>query len=329
MPTTNHPPPATNFNLYASLRRRFESWMRPRAPESLPVAIDRRRVYVVPTGFGLFLALLLAAMGVGALNDNNNPALLLALLLSGAALASLLVAHLQLSGLRVVAAGAEPVPAGEALSLRLHLRASDARERRGLRVECGESATSASLADGAGEAVLELPTSRRGWLQPGRLRISTRQPLGLAFAWCHAWPQAQLLVYPRPERDAPPLPNGGGEGSRARPHVAGDEPHHLRAYRQGDPRRNIAWKPSARHGALLVREHERLEGAEIVLDWRELGSLPVEARISRLARWVDEAERRNRRYRLRLPGESLGPAQGPAHRHACLRALALLPHAVD
>ena len=303
--------------------------MRPRAPEPLPIAIDRRRVYVIPTGFGLFFALLLATMGVGALNDNNNPALLLALLLSGAALASLLVAHLQLSGLRMVAAGAEPVPAGEPLSLRVHLRASDARERRGLRVECGEIASSASLADGAGEAVLELPTARRGWLQPHRLRISTRQPLGLAFAWCHAWPQAQLLVYPRPERDAPPLPSVGGEGSRARPHVAGDEPHHLRAYRQGDPRRNIAWKPSARHGALLVREHERREGAEIVLDWRELASLPVEARISRLARWVDEAERRNRRYRLRLPGESLGPAQGPAHRHACLRALALLPHAVD
>ena len=78
-----------------------------------------------------------------------------------------------------------------------------------------------------------------------------------------------------------------------------------------------------------MREYERREGAEIVLDWRELGGLPVEARISRLARWVDEAERRGKRYRLRLPGESLGPAQGPAHRHACLRALALLPHAVD
>ena len=105
--------------------------------------------------------------------------------------------------------------------------------------------------------------------------------------------------------------------------------HHLRAYRQGDPRRGIAWKPSARRGALLVREYERREGAEVVMDWRELATLPNEARISRLARWVDEAERRNLRYRLRLPGGSFGPAQGPAHRHACLRALALLPHAVD
>ena len=311
------------------LRRRFESWIRPRAPEVLPVAIDRRRVYVVPTGFGLFFALLLAAMGVGALNDNNNPALLLALLLAGAALASLLVAHLQLSGLQVFAVGAEPVAAGEPLALRVHLRAIDRRERRGLRVECGEATTLASLADRAGEAVLELPTSRRGLLQPPRLRISTRQPLGLAYAWCHAWPQAPLLVYPRPERDAPPLPQSGGEGTRARPHALGAEPHHLRAYRQGDPRRNIAWKPSARRGALLVREHERREGAEVVLDWRALAGLATEARISRLARWIDEAERHNRRYRLRLPGQSLGPAQGPAHRHACLRALALLPHAAD
>ena len=303
--------------------------MRPRSAEVLPIAIDHRRVYVVPSGFGLFFALLLGTMGLGALNDNNNPALLLALLLSGAGLASLLVAHLQLSGLRVVAIGAEPAPAGEPLSLRVHLRATDGRERRGLRVECGDAEARASLADDAGEAVLELPTTRRGWLQPPRLRISTRQPLGLAFAWCHAWPQVRLLVYPRPERDAPPLPNSGGEGARARPDVAGDEPHHLRAYRQGDPRRNIAWKPSARRGALLVREHERREGADIVLDWRDLGALGTEARISRLARWVDEAERRNRRYRLRLPAQSIGPAQGPAHRHACLRALALLPHAVD
>lgn len=313
----------------ASLRRRFESWIRPRAPEALPIAIDRRRVYVIPTGFGLFFSVLLAAMGLGALNDNNNPALLLALLLAGAALASLLVAHLQLSGLRVFAVGAEPVPAGEPLALRVHLRAGDGRERRGLRVECGEARTRASLADGAGEAVLELPTKRRGWLQPPRLRISTRQPLGFAYAWCHAWPQSPLLVYPRPERDAPPLPQGGGEGARARPHALGEEPHHLRAYRQGDPRRNIAWKSSARRGALLVREYERREGAEIVLDWRAMQGLDAEARISRLARWIDEAERRNRRYRLRLPGQTLGPAQGPAHRHACLRALALLPHAAD
>ena len=52
---------------------------RPRRPEALPVTLDRHRIYVLPTGFGLFLGTLLAVMLLGALNYNNNPALLLAL----------------------------------------------------------------------------------------------------------------------------------------------------------------------------------------------------------------------------------------------------------
>src|SRR3546814_7037817 len=58
-------------------RRRIESLARPRHPESLPVALDRRRVYILPTAFGWFFLLLLLAMLAGALNYNNNPALLL------------------------------------------------------------------------------------------------------------------------------------------------------------------------------------------------------------------------------------------------------------
>ncbi|MFT4198498.1 MAG: DUF58 domain-containing protein, partial [Pseudoxanthomonas sp.] len=98
---------------------------RPRAPEALPVDFDRRRVYVLPTGFGLFYAALVLAMLAGALNYNNNPALLLALLLACTGLASLIAAHLQLSGLRVDAVAAEPVAAGQPLPLRLALSARD------------------------------------------------------------------------------------------------------------------------------------------------------------------------------------------------------------
>ena len=60
---------------------------RPRGGESLPVKLDRRRVYVLPTRFGLFFSALVFAMLLGALNYNNNPALLLALLLGATGLA--------------------------------------------------------------------------------------------------------------------------------------------------------------------------------------------------------------------------------------------------
>jgi uncharacterized protein (DUF58 family) len=317
---------ATSVMSALRLHERFEKWTRPRQPETLPARIDRRRVYVLPTRFGLFFALLLAAMGLGALNYNNNPALLLVLLLAGAANASLLVAHLQLTGLQVGAIGAEPVPAGSVMSLRVHARAGPGRSRRGLRVRCGDAGSVLSLEDGAGQAVLALPTLQRGWLELPRLRISTTRPLGLAVAWAYVWPDAPLLVYPTPEAHGPPLPLGIGDASVARLHPAGDDVHHLRAYRRGDPRRAIAWKPSARRDALLVREYEQPLGADVLLDWHQLSGTGYEARIRRLARWIDEAERQSRRYRLELPGQPpLGPASGAQHRHACLRALALLP----
>ena len=311
-----------------SLRERIAGLARPRARERLPVRLDRGRIYILPTRFGLFFSALLATMALGALNYNNNPAMLLALLLAGAALTSLLLAHLQLSGLEVVATGGEPVPAGTPLPLRVHLHAAPGRTRRGLRVACPGAAAAVSLDDGSGEAVLAIPTSRRGWLALPRLEISTIHPLGLARAWAWCWPVAPVLVYPAPEADPPPLPPGSGQSARAKLQPAGDDVHHLRAYRRGDPRRTIAWKPSARRDTLLVREYEQPLGETLELDWQALHGMPREARISRLARWVDDAEREGRRYRLALPGQPpLGPAAGPAHRHACLRALALMPDA--
>jgi uncharacterized protein (DUF58 family) len=305
---------------------RFERWVRRRSPVSLPVRFDRHRIYVLPTAFGAFFAVLLLTMGVGALNYNNNPALLLCLMLAGAGVASLLQAQLQLSGLEVHAIGAEPVPAGMPLQLRVHVRAAPGRARRGLRVECAGAAAALSLQDGAGEAVLSLPTTQRGWMDPGRIRLSTTRPLGLARAWGYVWADAPLLVYPAPEAAGPPLPQGVGDSPQSRLHPAGDDVHHLRDWRRGDSRRAVAWKASARRDALLVREFEQPLGAAIVLDWRALAALRHEDRIRRLARWVDEAERESRRYSLWLPGQPMiGPGAGAVHRHTCLRALALLP----
>lgn len=312
----------------AALRRRALAWARPRRPEPWPVTLDRRRIYILPTRFGLFFAALLLVMGAGALNYNNNPALLLGLLLTGAAIASLLSAHLQLSGLRIVALDADPVAAGKPLAVRVHAAAAPTRERRGLHVQHADGTAVLSLDDGRGQALLSIATSTRGWLDLDRLRISTTRPLGLARAWAWLRPDTPLLVYPAPEAHGPLLPQGAGDSAHWRLHPSGDDVHHLRAYRRGDARRAIAWKPSARRDMLLVREYEQPLGADVMLDWQALSALPYEDRIRRLARWVDEAEREGRRYRLQLPAQpALGPAQGAPHRHACLRALALLPPA--
>ena len=301
--------------------------VRPKTEEPLPIVLDRRRIYVLPTAFGLFMALMLLSMLLGGLNYNNNPALLLAFLLIAVAHNSLVHAHLTLSGLRLIALHAEPVAAGKPLMLRLAFEASGTRQRAGLEVRVGDEEAFLDLAPGErGETVVALPTQRRGWLSPGRLRLSTLRPFGLARAWSWLRPDTRLLVYPTPEAEAVPLPNHGGDGQSRRTRSHGEQPHHLREYRPGDGQRQIAWKSSARADRLLVREYEATAQRELDLDWFTLGSLDHEARIRRLARWVIEAERQGSRYRLRLPSALVGPGTGPDHRHACLRALALMPH---
>lgn len=159
--------------------------------------LDRRRIYVLPTRFGLFVAALLLAMLLGALNYNNNPALLLALLLATAGIASSIMAHLQLSALRIEAASAEPVIAGEPLRMRVSLARRDTRTRRGLRLDHLESNGFCSLIEhDMAEVDLLVPTERRGWQDIERIRLSSTQPLGLVRAWSWVWPETPLLAIP-------------------------------------------------------------------------------------------------------------------------------------
>lgn len=63
-------------------------------------------------------------------------------------------------------------------------------------------------------------------------------------------------------------------------------------------------------------------------DWYQLPGLDQEARLSRLCRWVLEAERAGAAYGLRLPASAVAVGTGTDHRRRCLQALALHPEAL-
>jgi uncharacterized protein (DUF58 family) len=300
--------------------------VRPKKPEDLPVRINRKRIYILPTGFGLFLAAMLTTMLIGGLNYNNNPALLLVFLIAGVAHNSLVHAHLILSGICLKAVHADPVFAGQVMRLKLRLDGSGSRDRPGLQLLCGNAQAGVDLqADEEVEVTLDLITHRRGWLELPRMRLSTLRPFGLARSWSWMRPNTRLLVYPALDPTAPPLPEALGDGDSPRTRAHGEQPHHLREYRRGDMPRQIAWKASARADRLLVREYESAVARDITLDWQVVSTLAHEDKIRRLARWVVEAERSGSRYCLLLPTQRIPAGRGVEHRHVCLRALALMP----
>jgi uncharacterized protein (DUF58 family) len=93
--------------------------------------------------------------------------------------------------------------------------------------------------------------------------------------------------------------------------------------------RQLAWRHIARldpalGGQLVTKQFEGGALDELVLDLDALPPrLDLELKLSRLARWVLEAELRALPYALRLGRLHIAPSLGPAHQAACLEALAL------
>lgn len=310
--------------LQAWAERRLPALTRYRQPEPLPIELHRRRIYIVPTGFGIGFALLLMVMLVGALNYANNAALLLTCLLGAASATSMLVAFRNLDGLRLRQILAGHACAGEQLELTLIFESM--RPRGAIRLDFEGTCVAFSVAANQVRPVeLVLPTRQRGWQPLPRLRLWSSWPLGMFRAWSWLHPQPSVLVWPRPESSGPP-PRAPADDARHMRLRRGDELAALRDYRAGDPQRHIAWKASAHRDNLLVKDFEQPQSQpQWQLDWRQLPELDSEARIARLARWLGEAQAQRRSCSLWLPGKQIASGSGPLHYAHCMSALAELP----
>lgn len=305
--------------------KRLPSLTRLRAPEKLPIRLDRRRIYILPTSFGLIFALILLVMLLGALNYNNNSALLLTCILAATCVISMLQTFRSLDQLELHAIQAGQAVAGQDMKLTLSWR-SGGHQHSAVRVRLGQQEADFSAAAGASaEVQITVPTERRGWTALPRIHVSSRWPFGWFRAWSWLAPGQRVLVYPRCGAGGPapdPLP---GDARRRRQN-RGDEWSGLRAYRTGDPLRHVAWKASARGEDLRVKTFDRPQAEHARhLDWNATRLADREARIARLARWVSEAHQAGGSWSLSLPETSLAPSQGAAHYHRSMRALAELP----
>lgn len=309
----------------SALLQLFPLW-RSGPRDSQPLRIGNRRIYVLPTQFGLFIGTALAVLNLGSLNYNNNAALLLGFLVISLCNNALIGGHLALLGLQLRSQPPEPVFAGQSLSLTLMI-SPRSTEPRTYTLSHGTSETVFKLSAEPVRATLTVPTLRRGRLPIDRVRIATLHPLGLANAWCYLNLQEQALVYPVPQGQALNAYFASAEtGSGRQSRQLSEQPHHLREYRIGDSRKQIAWKASARTGNLQVREYEHGDADALLLDWNNLGHLDYEGRISQLCLWVLQAEQKQRRYALSIPGSWIETGAGTEHQRRCLEALALLPH---
>ena len=321
------------LNPAAFARARFRSWWQSRLPRSDTQLLTQANIYILPTRAGWMFGMTLVVLLLASINYQLNLGFVLTFLLAGSGVVSMHVTHGTLRGLTLHLRPMAPAFAGSPAVLDVVMSSpTSQRFGVGLRLLDAATATLAWInvpAGGQASSHVSFVPAVRGLHDVPTLSAETRFPLGLFRTWTVWRPAAELLVYPRPEWPAAPLPParavpGGPTQART---SAGGEVEGVRAYRRGDPLKLIAWKKAAKAldsgGELVSRDTSASAHRELWLDWQACGALAPEERLSRLTAWTLAAHRAGADYGLRLPGSEIAPADGEAQRRRCLEALAL------
>jgi len=309
-----------------SLERWAATWVRRRqGADAHTIELKRRRIYILPTRFGVVFAAMVFAMLLGSLNYGASLGFTLTFLLTGLGLVVMHHCHNTLVGTAIKFLGAAPVFAGDRAEIRIAVSNSAPTPRFEIEIKNGEhTAGPVDIAGGGTEVLhLGLPTQRRGWVALERFKVETLHPARLFRAWTWVHMDTRCLVYPRPADPGRPLPETAGSSSHGQPMGGDDDFAGLRPAAPGDPLQRIAWKAYARSDVLLLKEFSGGSQEPCLLDWNMLPDLDTEQRLAQLTRWCLDADTAGRSIALNLPGRHIPLGNGPRQLAACLEALAL------
>jgi uncharacterized protein (DUF58 family) len=308
-------------------RFRLSRFVRGEKASPDPVTLTHRRIFILPTLRGLGFAFLAVLLFFIAFVYNNNPVYLLAFLLAGIFFIATLHTFRTLAGLVIREGHGKPVFAGDTAAFPLRIDNPTTLPRPQILIE-GQPETEFALPPDSRQQIFVHRTAlRRGWCEAGTITLCSTFPLGLFRAWSPLRFNMKILVYPKPAEAGIPLPPMSASPSREGAGRKGsDDFYGLKTYSAGDPVRRIHWKAYAKGQGVLSKQYGGGNGGgELWLDFDETPGRGTEEKLSRLCRWVLEADQAGLRYGLLLPGIRIMPADGAQHRQSCLEALALHP----
>lgn len=327
------PPPTAqegrlDFFLNRQARQhRFDRWLNNRMPPADSITLSQRSIFILPTRQGVYFALVIMAMVLAGINYQNSLVFALAFLLASLFMVGMLHTFRNLSGLTLVAGGARPTFAGDDAEFTVVLKRRGEATHESLLIGWDKNLLAeADLVHGTEtrtRAFVAAPT--RGRLNPGRVLIETRFPLGLFRAWSWVDLDQTALVYPRPVAggDVPSSMTTSQEEGELILKDGAEDFYGLREYQPGDSIRHIAWRAYARSETLMTKQFAAYADRRIWLDWEHFPGMAIEARLSRLCHWVLQFSASDDEYGLRLPGIEIAPGRGDSHRDNVLKTLAL------
>ncbi|MCP5048546.1 MAG: DUF58 domain-containing protein [bacterium] len=298
---------------------------------------EESRTYIKPTGPGVTLMMMLAAMLLASVNYGNNMAYILCFLLTGLMMTAYLSTRNNLKGLDIGNVQSQPVFAGEILHINFELH----NQTRGRRVAVFPLDYSTGTTDNEGysgpftvdkysrtSAEMSIPVPNRGRFILSHITLLSVYPLGLFQAQRHIPVDKVYIVYPKPvgDRGWPEPELHDADSSEGYFKRGGDDFVGVRPYREGESMHHIDWKAYARGRPLSVKEFTGGGTTQMWFDWTNLHGIGTEARLSQLARWVLEADQGSTEFGLRLPNKEVPVDCSPGHTVNCLESLAVFQY---
>ncbi|BFM07333.1 DUF58 domain-containing protein [Halioxenophilus aromaticivorans] len=314
-------------SLTALFNRHFNRFLQKTIPRQASVSLSQKKLFILPTKSGWFF--LLAALLIWLLGTNyeNNLALALAYFLISVFLVSIIHTFKNLHHLHVRLTGSVPGFKGDATDIKIQF-SSKSKPHYG--IATGWPKQSSSVVDVAAkastDAVVSCQLQRRGWFDPGRLKIESSYPLGLWRCWSLIDLDLELLSYPRPLECEMASMRPDMESSQEQGSVTtegNEEFENLKAFKPGDSLKHIAWKQHAQGRGLFTKRYSDHHGQQIALDWSSLPGKDLEERLSCLCYQALRVSKTGQPYSLQLPGQFIPASTGPAHLQKVLRSLAL------
>lgn len=305
-----------------------DHWLQERFPDSKETTLGLNRIFVLPTPTSLAMLVTTLLLFMMAINFQNALVYALSFWLLSLLIINIFFTYRNLAGLTIRSISTSPCFADEKAVFEIEISNPSKRKISGITVGWKhQDATEITLGPWQSSRIrLSHSVQKRGKYKPQKLDIFTRYPTGLIIAWSYAALDMESIVYPAPElresaedgQSRDDLAIDGKEIARGSTDFSG-----IRSYEAGDSPKHIHWGTYAKTGQLHTKSFVDYASHDLWLDWDNLSIQGIENKLSHLCARVLECNQQQLSYGLKIPGTTISPAQGEAHKTACLTALAL------
>tara|TARA_R110000851_G_scaffold226470_1_gene379281 strand:- start:139967 stop:141085 length:1119 start_codon:yes stop_codon:yes gene_type:complete len=313
------------------LTQRWSRWISKRLPPQKQVTLSHKGIFILPSGFGLFWLGLIVLLYLFGTNYQNNLVIGLSLLLASVFHTCIIYSYKNLAGLTFKAVTPPHAYADDSMPFPIMLTGHTRQDnpdtthqqiclqfshQRHTRVKRMQEQTIATV-------VFE--HTKRGRLNPGRIKVSSYFPLGLCRAWSYVDLDIHHVIFAKPEvcdiKLASHISENDTQYEHGKLHPGVDDYKGLRSYIPGESLKQVAWKQWAQDKGMLTKEFAEPEGLPVWLTLANTSGNNIEHKLSKLAWQVDKLSQSQQIFGLILDEHIINQQTGEAHRVACQTAI--------